>query len=115
MRILTLFIFVLVLIMSCAAPPRTVKQTEETKQIDVYHTQQPDRSYTELSTVVVSFRERGFLTGSGSEELMIEKLKEKAVEYKADAIMNINITIQPIQGEMNKHWSATAVAIKYKE
>ncbi len=61
-----------------------------TKKIDTYYSVSPKIPFVEIRLITTSFREYGLITGSGSDEMMIKMLKDKAAGMNADAIMNIN-------------------------
>jgi hypothetical protein len=92
-------------------------QRVSTKQIDEYIASPPKRSFEEISLISVSFRELGYFTGRGNDEMLIEMMKDKAATLNADAIMNIKISSQPASntGEWNLLWNASAIAIRYTD
>ena len=100
---------------SCTAPLANYQRTTN-KSIETYFSEKPDKEYSEITMIVETFRERGFLTGTANEELLIKKLQDKAAKINADAIINIKIESEPVANETgsNKVWKASAIAIQYK-
>ncbi len=104
----------LLITLGCVAPPKNY-QRDTTKQIDEYHTKSPSKSYMELQRISVSFREFGYATGTGTDEMIIGMLKDKAATIGADAIMNISVDSKSMSLEgWNLIWTGSAVAIKYQ-
>jgi hypothetical protein len=105
-----LLFLISILLLNCY-PTATVKKDQ--RPVAVFYSNIPEEQYNEVGIVVVDFRERGIFTGKGSSELMISKLKVKAVKLEADAIIKIKIESEPISQEMNSIWKANAIAIKF--
>jgi len=93
----------------------TVVHKEDEKPILVFYDAKPTGQYAELQRIIVTFREYGIMTGKGSAELMVDKLKNEARELDADAIINVQIDTEPIAGQMNTFWKASATAVKIIE
>jgi uncharacterized protein YbjQ (UPF0145 family) len=96
------------------APPKNYKRVSS-KQIDEYYSKPPTESFEEVRLLSIAFRELGYFTGRGSDEMLIGMLKDKAAALNADAIMDIKISSQPASntGEWNLIWQASALAIRY--
>jgi S1-C subfamily serine protease len=101
-----------ILIMACTPSYKEyIRKTQ--KPIDEYYKYAPTRPYEEVRRISVTFKEWGIFTGKGSEEMIIDMLKDKAAKLNADAIMDIRIVTERIPGEVNLLWYASALAIRY--
>ena len=99
------------LILGCATTATHERTTN--KPVDVYYGE-PEQAYETVGPVSTSFRELGLYTGKGSDEYMLEKLKDEAAMRGADAVINVEIDTDPIPLEANTRWFARGTAVKYK-
>ncbi len=98
----------------CAAPYAKHEQTRS-QQIDEYYSSMPVRPYREITRISVTFNEVGVFTGKGSDELIIEMLKDKAAEIGANGIIDISIATERMALEKNLQWIGRAMAIEYND
>lgn len=110
---LLLSLVALFILVSCYAPQAAKVARTGTKEVGVFYSQAPTESYQEIGIVNTNFRERGYVTGTGSSELIVAKLQDEAEKIGADAIINVKIESEVIAKEMNKIWTGSAVAIKF--
>ena len=103
---------ILLLFLGCAS--QNAIDAPPPKTIDVYYDKTPTAQYTEVGKVFANHREYGIFAVKGCAELMISKLQDEARKIDADAIVNVEISNQPIPGQMNRFWTASATAIKYR-
>jgi len=112
-RRLILYALLLTPLTGCLAPYKNYQRVSA-KEIEEYYSTPPKRPFEEVRRLSITFRELGYFTGRGSDEMMIGMLKDKAAALNADAIMGIQIASQPAGGgEWNLIWNATALAIRY--
>jgi len=98
--------------LGCIAPPKNYTR-QSTKAIDQYSSTKPTRQFEEVRLIAVTFREVGYFTGTGSDNLMFGMLEDKAASLGADAIIDVQIDSRPAgAGELNMVWHATATAIR---
>ena len=102
----------LVVLSGCTTMATYERQTQQA--IDVYYGE-PDREYTTEAPVSADFRELGLYTGKGSDDLMIEMLKDEAAKLGADAVINVEIDTDPVYGEVNSRWFARGMAVQYAD
>lgn len=110
---LVLCALLLTTLAGCFAPYKNYHRVS-VKEIAEYYSTPPKRPFEEIRRLSITFRELGYITGRGSDEMLIGMLKDKAAGLNADAIMDIHIASQPAGGgEWNLIWHATALAIRY--
>lgn len=98
------------LIFGCTTAASYERTTD--KPVDVYYGE-PERAYETIGPVSSSFRERGVYTGQGSDEFMLDRLKDDAAMRGADAVINVEIETTAPAGT-NVNWFARGTAVKYK-
>ena len=115
LRILLAVTLVACIIVSGCATPYAKYERTHSQQIDEYYSGMPVRPYREIKKISVTFNEVGVFTGKGSDELIIEMLKDKAAEIGANGIIAISITTERMPLETNLQWIGRAIAIEYMD
>jgi hypothetical protein len=98
----------------CATPYAKYDRAHS-RQVDEYYSVMPVRQYREIKRISVTFNEVGVFTGKGSDELIVDMLKDKAAELGANGIISIDITTERMPLETNLQWIGRAIAIEYTD
>ena len=98
----------------CAIPYATYDRTTD-KNIDIFYGDSIDVPHSIISRISVDFGEVGMFTGKGHDQILVEMLKDRAVDVGADAILSVEVSSQIIPSERNARWTARGIAISYDE
>lgn len=102
-----------VLISGCISSTPAEYERASDEPVNLYFEERPERPYSELTSISVEYRELGVFRGRGNDQVVLEMLRDRAIEVDADAVISVTVTTERIQDERNRRWIGRGIAISY--
>src|SRR5690554_1708931 len=98
------------LLAGCISSTPAVYERVTNEEVQLYFEERPQGPYSELSSISVEYRELGVFRGRGNDQMILDMLRDRAIEVGADAVVSVRVETEAIQDEVNRRWVGRGIA-----